>query len=146
MKSWDQHMIDNALLWATRSKDPATKVGCIITSHEKLILSTGYNGPPRHVRDLPERFERPTKYLFCSHAEENAVAQAARVGASLSGGTAYVTHYPCSGCARMLIQAGIVRVVVGGGETNMDASHFDAAAEMFREAGVRVEKHLPRPE
>lgn len=123
---------------ASRSKDPTTKVGCVIVSDDKVVVSTGYNGIPAGVDDKPERMERPAKYLWTSHAEENAVAQAARVGARLRGGAAYVTHMPCSRCARTLIQAGIVTVHVGVGKTSMPLEEFDVASQMFREAGVLV--------
>jgi len=127
---------------AVRSKDPATKVGCIITTVDKGVVSTGYNGIPRGVEDKPERMERPAKYLWTSHAEENAVAQAARSGVSLKGSTAYVTHAPCCRCARMLIQAGIECVVVGDGKTSMPQEEFDTARTMFNEAGVAFKQHL----
>lgn len=130
--------MDMAVVVASRSKDPSTKVGCVIASEDKVVVSTGYNGIPSGVDDLPERMERPAKYLWTSHAEENAVAQAARVGARLRGGTAYVTHMPCARCARTLIQAGIVTVYVGDGTTSMPEVEFTVAKQMFREAGVLV--------
>jgi dCMP deaminase len=130
--------MDMATLVAQRSKDPSTKVGCVVVSEDKIVVSTGYNGLPRGVEDKAERMERPAKYLWTSHAEENAVAQAARVGAKLKGGTAFVTHHPCSRCARSLIQAGITRVVIGDGTTSMPDEEFEVARTMFKEAGVNV--------
>jgi dCMP deaminase len=123
---------------ATRSKDPSTKVGCVISTEDKVVVATGYNGIPRDVLDKPERMERPAKYLWTSHAEENAVAMAARVGSRLRGGHAFVTHMPCCRCARMLIQAGISTVYCGDGTTSMPLEEFDVATQMFREAGVLV--------
>ena len=123
---------------ATRSKDPSTKVGCVISTEDKVVVATGYNGIPRDVLDKPERMERPSKYLWTSHAEENAVAMAARVGSRLRGGHAFVTHMPCCRCARMLIQAGISTVYCGDGTTSMPLEEFDVASQMFREAGVLV--------
>ena len=137
-RSWDEHFMDMAILVAQRSKDPSTKVGCVVVSEDKIVVATGYNGLPRGVQDRSERMERPAKYLWTSHAEENAVAQSARVGAKLKGGTAYVTHHPCSRCARSLIQAGITKVVVGGGTTSMPDEEFEVARIMFKEAGVNV--------
>jgi dCMP deaminase len=126
---------------ATRSKDPSTQVGCVIVSEEKVVVSTGYNGIPSGVLDLDERMERPAKYLWTSHAEENAVAQAAKVGARLKNGSAYVTHPPCCRCARMLIQAGITTVYVGKGVLlGIPKEETDAARSMFREANVTCEK------
>lgn len=120
------------------SKDPATHVGCVVVSPHGTIVSTGYNGLPRGVEDLRERMQRPAKYLFTVHAEAAAVANAARVGAALEGSTAFVTHAPCAGCARLLINAGIAAVVVGPGTTSMPAEEFETAETMFREAGVKV--------
>jgi dCMP deaminase len=130
--------MDMAILVAQRSKDPSTKVGCVVVSEDKIVVATGYNGLPRGVEDRSERMERPAKYLWTSHAEENAVAQSARVGAKLKGGTAFVTHHPCSRCARSLIQAGVTRVVIGNGKTSMPDEEFEVAAIMFKEAGVNV--------
>lgn len=138
MSSWHRYFMDMAHKVASRSKDPSTKVGCIVTSKDKVVVASGYNGIPQGVADLPERMERPAKYLWTAHAEENAVALAARVGSSLRDGYAYVTHYPCSRCARSLIQAGIRVVYVGGGTTSMPQEEFDVARQMFTEAGVEV--------
>lgn len=137
-KSWVDYFMEMARLVATKSKDPTTKVGCVIVTDDKVVATTGYNGLPRDVEDRPERMERPAKYLWTSHAEENAVAQAARVGAKLKGGIAFVTHMPCSRCARTLIQAGVVGVYVSHGTTSMPREEFEVAMQMFEEAGVTV--------
>lgn len=138
MQDWAEHFMGMASYVSTRSKDPSTQVGCVIVTDDKTIISTGYNGIPRKVADLPERMERPAKYLWTAHAEENAVASAARHGAKVKGATAYVTHHPCSRCARSLIQAGISKVIVGPGVTNMPEEEFTVAAQMFWEAEVVV--------
>lgn len=136
---WPVYFMEMAEHVATRSKDPSTKVGCVIVSSDKVVVSTGYNGIPRGVADLDERMQRPAKYIWTSHAEENAVAQAARVGARLAGGTAYVTHPSCARCARSLIQAGVSVVVIGSGElVGIPKEETDAAKQMFHEAGVEV--------
>lgn len=122
---------------ATESKD-TTQVGAVLITPEGANILTGYNGPPMGVRDLPERFERPTKYLFASHAEQNVIAFASRRGIRSDGCTLAVTHHPCSACARSIIQAGIVCVIVGDGKTSMPDVEFEAAAIMFDEAGVKV--------
>lgn len=135
---WRLYFLDMARQVATRSKDPNTQVGCVVTSEDNVVAATGYNGLPMGVNDLTERMERPAKYTWTSHAEENAIALAARVGARLRGGSAYVTHMPCAACARMLIQAGIKSVFVGNGTTSMPAEQFEIATTMFNEAGVTV--------
>jgi dCMP deaminase len=140
MTGWTDHFLELAGLVASRSKDPSTKVGCVVVGPDKEIRATGYNGLPRGVQDLPARMERPAKYLWTSHAEENAVAHAALAGTSLKGCTAYVTHHPCSRCARSLIQAGVRRVIFGPGQTSMDAAEFEVARIMCEEADVALRR------
>lgn len=135
-KSWQHYFMELAQHVATRSKDPNTKVGCVVVTADKVVAATGYNGLPSGVEDRPERMERPAKYLWTAHAEENAVALAAKVGAKLSNGIAYVTHQPCSRCARTLIQAGIKELYIGSGKTSMPQEEFDVSSQMFNEAGV----------
>lgn len=137
MGSWLEYYMGFAHHAATKSKDE-TKVGAVLVGPNGEIRLTGFNGPPRGVRDLPERFVRPEKYRWISHAEQNLVAFAARVGIRTEGCRVYVTHYPCSACARTLIQAGIAKVIVGPGTTSMPDEEFTAAATMFEEAGVVV--------
>jgi len=122
MTNWDQRFLELAALIAGWSKD-STKVGAVAVSPDRAIVSTGYNGPPRGVQDMPDRVgtsgsSNPEKYLWCAHAEENLVAQAARIG------------------ARMLIQAGVARIVWADGTTSMGSRTFEVAAEMLAEAGV----------
>jgi len=137
MTTWPAYFMGFAAHAATKSKD-TTKVGCILVGPDRETIGTGFNGLPRGVADLPERMERPAKYLWTSHAEENAIATAARNGHRTKGATAYVTHHPCARCARSLIQAGIACVVVGDGTTSMPADEFEVAGLMFAEAGVVV--------
>lgn len=120
---------------ATASKD-TTKVGAILLDPNGTIRMTAYNGPPKGVRDTKERFERPLKYLYASHAEANLIAFCARAGIPTEGCSVYVTHMCCASCARTLIQAGIKHVIFGDGETSMAPEEFSVAALMFKEAGV----------
>ena len=136
MTSWPEYYMGFAQHAATKSKD-STQVGAVLVGTDGEVRLTGYNGPPRGVEDTPGRRERPTKYLFASHAEANLIAFAAREGIRTKGCTVYVTHHPCSACARSLIQAGIACVVVGPGQTSMPDEEFEAAAVMFAEAGVK---------
>lgn len=136
-RKWQERFLGLARSIAQWSKDPTTKVGAVAIAPSKQILETGFNGLPRGVQDLPDRMERPAKYIWTAHAEENLVAHAARK--VLEGSTVYVTHLCCNACARMLVNAGVAKVVVGDGETSMPPELFDAALTMFREAGVEVE-------
>ena len=134
---WQEWFYGFAEHAAKKSKD-STKVGAVLIGPEKDVRLTAFNGPPRGVRDLPGRLERPQKYLYASHAETNLIAFAAREGIRTSGCTVFVTHACCAACARTLIQAGIVHVVYGDGQTSMPQEEFDAAAQMFVEAGVET--------
>lgn len=134
---WNEWLIGFAQHAATKSKD-STKVGAALIGPDKDVRLCAYNGAPRGVRDLPERRERPQKYLFASHAEANLIAFAAREGIRTKGCTVFVTHACCAGCARTLIQAGIARVVYGDGLTSMPQEEFEAAVQMFEEAGVQT--------
>ena len=136
MTNWHSRFLSLAATIAQWSKDPSTKVGAVAVGSARQLLESGYNGPPRGVRDLDERMERPAKYLWTAHAEENLVAHAARK--QLEGSTVYVTHLCCAACARMLINAGVAKVVVGDGQTFMPREQFDVASVMFEEAGVEV--------
>jgi dCMP deaminase len=142
MSRWDSKWIGLAQHYASWSKD-STQVGCVVVSWQtQAQLSQGYNGPPRGVDDdVPERRERPAKYLYAAHAEENAIAHAAKTGTSLAGATIYVTFCPCAACARMIIQAGICEVVMlpaNEDVTERWADSFAAARDMFYESGVTV--------
>ena len=137
--NWPEYLMGFAYHAATKSKD-STQVGAVLVGPEKTVLLTAYNGPPRGVQDLAARRERPAKYLWASHAEANLIAFAARLGIRTEGCVVYVTHHPCASCARTLIQAGISRVIIAPGQTNMPADEFSTAGVMFREAGVIVDR------
>ena len=135
---WTQRFLELAAHVAEWSKDPSTRVGAVaVAPDSRAVLSTGYNGLPRGVEDFPCRMQRPGKYLWTAHAEENLVAHAARQ--TLAGATVYVTHLCCANCTRMLINAGVSRIVCGPGLTNMDYEHFSVARQMMKEAGIELE-------
>jgi dCMP deaminase len=124
------------------SKDPRTKVGAIVLADDfSCIKSCGINGLPRKMDDACEaRWRRPTKYDYVCHAEANAVANAARTGAALDGSVIAVTKFPCSMCARLLIQAGIRRVYTPTPDYGSETWGEDArvSEEMFGEVGIEV--------
>ncbi len=139
-----------ALAVAGLSKDESTKVGAIILDEDCNILATGFNGFPRGVKDTPERYtDKTVKYSLVSHAEANAIAQAARTGARLLGSTMIVTSlYPCSGCAKLIIQAGIKKVYAPkqGDEINPKwIAEAMISRQMFGEAGVEVIEYWTQP-
>lgn len=124
------------------SKDPATKVACIILSQDtNAILATGYNGIPRKMNDtLPERWERPVKYKYVVHAECNAICNAARSGMCIDGSIAVVTMFPCCDCAKMLIQSGVKTIIAPEPDFNMSTwgESFMLSSKMFKEVDVNV--------
>jgi dCMP deaminase len=137
--NWDTYFFKIAELVASKSKDPSTKVGCVIVGPDRSVRITGYNGPPPGVLDLPERFERPAKYLFTSHAECSAISLAARNGVALNGCGLYVTHFPCNECAKMIIASGIRWLKYGSGKTNMAPELFQISKTMLGEAGIDIQ-------
>lgn len=107
---WIARFSEMAQLVSTWSEDPSTGVGAVIVTLEGDILSTGWNGLPRGVKQAPERFERPEKYYYFEHAERNAIYNATRNGVSLRDSCIVTTHFPCPDCARGIIQSGIKTV------------------------------------
>ena len=138
---WDQRFLNLAEHISGWSKDPSTKVGCVVVGEDREIRSTGFNGFPRGIADDSDRLsDRDKKYPLICHAEENAIMHAARIGLSLKGCTAYVTWPPCTRCARSLIQAGVVEVVYPQEsevpERWMD--DFKMSTMMMDEAGLKI--------
>ncbi|WP_135076854.1 dCMP deaminase family protein [Terasakiella sp. SH-1] len=144
---WNMRGIEVARTVAKWSKDQSTQVGAVVMMEDGTPLTFAYNGFARGVDDNVEaRHERPAKYKWTSHAEENAIANLARTGQQAMGSTLYVTHYPCTGCARKIIQAGIKRVVVDGASMSEDflsrwEEDMEVSKEMFGEGGVDVVVH-----
>ena len=117
------------------------RVGAVVIDDDFNLRISGYNGFPRGVDDnIEERHERPTKYLWTSHAEENCIAQAARTGISLKGCTLLVTSlFPCTTCSRLIIQAGIKRILAPRlAENTRWDEQAKIAYEMLMEAGVEI--------
>lgn len=128
------------------SKDTSTKVGALVTTMDGSPLSWGYNGMPRGVNDdVPERMERPEKYLWMEHAERNAIFNACRSGTSLLGSRIFVTGLvPCMDCARGIIQSGIKEIYLEKSafdnreQAYVWAEGFPKTMGMLAEANVKV--------
>ncbi len=140
--SWDEYFMEMALVTAKRSTCMRRQVGAVIVK-DKHIIATGYNGAPRgieHCEDrggcLRQKLNIPSgeRHELCMalHAEQNAIIQAATLGQSIEGATIYVTHQPCVICAKMLINAGMQRIVVREGYPDT------LAVEMLNEAGLKI--------
>jgi dCMP deaminase len=149
--NWHEYFFKMVDLAAQKSKDPTTPVGAIVVGPDKEIRATGFNGFPRGVHDLPERYEdRNQKLFYIEHAERNAVYNAARVGVSLKGCSIYLRFWPCVECAKAIIQAGITTVFVSK-DTYEDQSKkwerpnaewnksMQIGKQMMIEAGISLE-------
>jgi len=132
--SWDEYFMATALLIATRSACGRLHVGCVLVSggeHSNRIVAAGYNGflpGTPHRSRMRDGHEQATV-----HAEQNAIADAARRGVSICGATAYVSHFPCLNCAKMLAAAG-VRVI----KYHADYRNDPMVADLLSEAGVVI--------
>ena len=138
---WDIRFLELATHISEWSKDPSTKVGCVVVGPDREIRSTGFNGFPRGIQDSDERLtNRDLKYPLICHAEENAIMHAARIGLALKGCTAYVTWPPCTRCARSLIQAGVSEIVIPSGLEIPDRwwDDFEMSMGLLREAEVTI--------
>ncbi len=136
--SWDEYFMGIAFMSGMRSKDPNSQVGCCIVGPDNKILSMGYNGFPKGCSDDEFPWSRTgepldTKYLYVTHSELNAILNFR--GGSLEGAKMYVSLFPCSECAKAIIQAGI-RTVVYDDDKYADQPSFMAAKRMFDAAGV----------
>lgn len=137
---WDRRFLGLARHHATFSKDPSTKVGCVIADHRNRIIGTGFNGFSAGIKDTPGRLnDRETKLKLTIHAERNALAFATR---DVEGCTAYVWPIPpCSPCASALAQEYIGRVVA----PDLTQEHIrwkadrDLSFEVYKEAGIIVD-------
>lgn len=140
LTKWDKRYLDMACMTSAWSKDPRTQIGAVIVGNNREILSQGYNGFPRGVRDNAERYDdRVTKHRYVVHAELNAILNAARNGTSVAGCTLYINGLPpCNECAKAIIQSGIKRVVsrIEGEPDDKWMLAWEASRQMFDEAQI----------
>lgn len=134
--SWDEYFMSTALLIASRSACERLHVGCVMVSggaQSNRIVAAGYNGylpGTPHTSRMRDGHEQGTV-----HAEQNAIADAARRGVGLAGATAYVTHFPCINCAKIMAAAGIVAV-----KYHIDYRNDPLVGELLAESGIAVVK------
>ena len=140
-RSWDQRWLDLAGFVSQWSKDRSRKTCAVVVNDRNTLLTLGWNGFPRGVRDkVNARHTRPDKYLWTEHAERNAIYNAAAEGIRLRGATMYLPWYPCADCARAIIQAGIVELVAVEPDWNDEtyALSFLTTRKMLEEARIIV--------
>ena len=133
--TWDKHFMNLATITAEMSTCPRASVGCVLV-RDKHLLATGHNGS---ACGLPHCIDvgcimRDGHCIAAIHAEQNAIIQAAKHGVSTIGCTAFVTHYPCCHCSKILINAGIQRVVYS---IEYPDKHSDL---FFYQAKIQVER------
>jgi len=167
LNNWHEYFINMLGSVKMKSKDRSTQVGSIIVGPHHNILSTGFNGFPRGVKETHEdvqgsyirssmretlekeidkRHERPDKYLWTEHAERNAIYNAARHGIALEGSTIYISWLPCSRCARAIIQSGIKTIVVDAKDraekeeywNNRWGDDIDVSKTMLTESKINI--------
>ncbi len=146
-KGWNAVWMEIAFLAAERSTCTRRSVGAVLVKNN-MIISTGYNGAPKKATHcssmgcIRETLSIPSgeRHEVCRgvHAEQNAIIQCATSGASCDGATIYSTTYPCSICAKMIVNAGIKEVVYSGDYPD------DMAKSIFEEAGIAVNKFKER--
>jgi dCMP deaminase len=105
--SWPKYFMDMAIVVGSRSKDPTTNVGCLVTDKDNHIIGTGYNGFAAGMLETPELWERPTKYDYVLHAEENCLLNCLDIS---KAGVLFCTLYPCKHCAKLIAGTKIERV------------------------------------
>ena len=134
--SWDEYFISTAILMASRSSCRRLNVGCVIVStgeHKNRIIAAGYNG---FLPGAPhESCVRDNHEMATVHAEQNAISDAARRGVSVNGATAYITHFPCINCAKILASAGISSI-----KYLHDYSNDELVEPLLKNAGISITK------
>ena len=143
----DTYFMDMAHLISRRSTCVRRQVGAVIVK-DKRVLTTGYNGSPKgtkHCEELgcireQQKIPSGTRHELCRgvHAEQNAVIQAAYFGISIDGATIYTTTFPCSMCAKILINAGIKEIVYSEGYTD------ELSQKLFDETGTAVRRYVSK--
>jgi dCMP deaminase len=145
--SWDEYFMSIAEAVSKRSNCIKRQVGAIIVKDGRII-STGYNGTPRGVKNCNEggcprcnsdvESGKALDECYCSHAEENAIVQAAYHGIGVKDGSLYTTYSPCLSCTKMVINAGIKKVYFG-----VRYPGFDIVCELMKEAEIEATWVIP---
>lgn len=132
MEKFDQRYLEMAEVWARNSYCKRRQVGALLVK-DRMIISDGYNGTPSGFENICEDENGVTK-PYVLHAEANAITKVAKSGNSSQGATLYVTASPCLECSKLIIQAGIRRVVY------KDEYRLNDGIELLKRAGIEVEK------
>jgi len=128
--SWDQYFIGMAHYASIRSHDSETKVGCVLVNIKNHVIGMGYNGFPAECDDSFLPTFRPAKYPFMVHAEENAISNMEHKPL-LGPIKAYITHYPCYRCAKLLWQNGVTKWYIEKGAFVQSKDDSDTEVHRF---------------
>ncbi len=127
---FDKNYLDMAAIWAKNSYCKRRQVGALLVKN-KMIISDGFNGTPSGFENQCEDENNTTK-PYVLHAEANAITKVAKSGNSSEGATLYITTAPCIECAKLIIQAGIIRVVYA------EEYRMSEGIELLKRAGIEV--------
>lgn len=140
--TWDKYFAALAEVSGMRSKDPNTKVGACIVNENNRVIALGYNGMPGGNDNFPwgrDGATKDTKYPYVVHAEMNAILNATN---DITNGSIYVSLFPCSNCAKLLVQAGIKEVVYTN-DKYKDTEDNIISKDIFEMSGVTVREMPP---
>lgn len=149
MNKWSERYLNLAKEISTWSKDPSKKIGAVAVGTKGQVLSQGFNGFPRGIKDSDKRLNvREEKYRYVVHGEMNCIYNACHNGVSLDGATLYVYGLPvCSECAKGVIQVGIKKVIMQyDEEVPTWEESYKITEAMFKEAGVMAIRYGPNGE
>ncbi|MDY5730845.1 MAG: cytidine/deoxycytidylate deaminase family protein [Eubacteriales bacterium] len=147
MDKWDHRFMEMSYVisgWSSCFRK-GRSIGAVIV-RDKRVITTGYNGAPQGIQTCLERKEclrdklgipsgQRAEICYAIHAEQNAIIQAAKLGISVEGATLYCTHQPCSVCAKMIINAGIARIVYDQGYPD------DFSLNLIEQSGIILERY-----
>jgi dCMP deaminase len=157
---WDRYFLDISEVVSKKSHCLSRQLGCVVV-RDRQILSTGYNGPPHGMRHCEYRNDKGfycteksdkcprqrmgfrsgegLEYCPASHAEANAIVQAAKSGVNLNGATMYgnFSQVPCRECSKLIVNSGITKVVLDGGDTPYPQSGI-LGVEILKECGIQI--------
>ncbi len=148
--NWDEYFLASAILTSMRSKDPSTQVGCCIVNDSNIKLSEGYNGAPAGWEDSKFPWAREgenneTKYPYVVHSEANAITHCIGQGINLNSSRIYVSLFPCSKCALLIVQSGIKEVIYLSDKYNETEDNI-AAKRIFDTCGINYRQLVPDKE
>ncbi len=137
LQKWDVRFLELARFISNWSLDPSTKVGAVISDKHNRVVSIGYNGFPKGIKDDERLNDRETKYKIIVHGEINAITFANR---NLENCTLYTYPFePCPRCAGIIIQSGIKRIVAPINKIDIWENDFKLSRQLFNEANIEID-------